>query len=106
MRLGGTAVLDLRSRLATASDSYQRDRDKYFDSTWTEVGVALEDGPEVSVSLSPSFWRTCSELRSADLGRWLLGNGAAPWPAGKPPGIAVSHEQGNRFSARILRPKQ
>ena len=84
----------------------ERDRDKYFDRTWNEVVVALENGPDVNLSVSPSFWRTCSELRSTDIGRWLLENGAAPWPPGNPPGVAVLHEGGNRFSARILRRKQ
>ena len=46
------------------------DRDRHFDPSWSEV--ELEVGGEVAVlALSASFWQTCSELRSADLGRWL-----------------------------------
>lgn len=83
-----------------------RDRDRHFDPNWSEVVVTLENGPEVRLQLSPSFWRTCSEIRSAEVGRWLLEQGAAPWPASSPLGIVVTPEGENRFSARILRRKQ
>ena len=53
--------------------------------------------------MSPSFWRGCSELRSAAIGRWLIEQGAAPWDRGKPPGIAVTPLASNGFSARLLK---
>lgn len=84
----------------------ERDREKYFNRSWTDVRIALDHGPEVTISLSASFWRSCTELRSAEVGRWLLERGAAPWPIGSPPGIVVSPADGNRFSARILSRKR
>jgi hypothetical protein len=81
----------------------ERDRDANFDRTWGEVLVELDGGDVVTVDLSPSFWRSCPELRSADIGRWLLAQGAAPWPKSNPPGIAVRVLEGNRFSARVLK---
>ncbi len=77
------------------------DRDAYFDNSWSDAILELDGGGSVSIPLSPSFWRTCSELRSADVGRWLLAAKAAPWPKGNPPGIVVKHIEGNRFSARV-----
>lgn len=80
-----------------------RDRDRYFDQEWSDVVLDLEGAGDVRVQLSRSFWRSCTELRSADVGRWLLSQGAAPWLKGNPPGIVVTPDTENRFSARILR---
>lgn len=79
------------------------DRDRYFDRNWREVDLEMEDGQVVTVRLSLSFWRKCSEVRSARIGRWLLETGAAPWERRNPPGIAVMPLGGNRFSVRILK---
>jgi hypothetical protein len=78
------------------------DRDRYFEQSWTHVILELEDGPVIEVRLTDSFWRSCSELRSAELGRWLLESGRAPWPKHAPPRIAVDPVNGNRFHARLL----
>ena len=83
-----------------------RDRDKYFDRDWTTVVVALEGADDVELPLSASFWRSCTELRSAQVGSWLLAQGAAPWPKGSPPGVVVTPDVGNRFTARVLRRRQ
>ncbi|MGA0594101.1 hypothetical protein [Enterovirga sp. CN4-39] len=35
-----------------------------------------------------SFWGgRCRELISAEIGRWLMGAGKAPWPMRKPPTV-------------------
>ena len=77
------------------------ERDRNFDPEWTSVDVELDGGTTVEVPLSPSFWRSCSELRSADIGQWLLDAGVAPWPIGDPPSVVIRAIEGNRFSARI-----
>ena len=74
------------------------DRDKAFNEAWTHVVLTLAGQGETVVSLSASFWRTCSELRSAAIGRWLLETGRAPWPRGAPPAVRLTHTGGNRFS--------
>ncbi len=48
--------------------------------------------------LSESFWRDCSELRSAAVGRWLLAAGLAPWPRGAPPVLELVPVVGNTFA--------
>jgi hypothetical protein len=83
-----------------------RDRDKYFSDDWAQVVLDLEGGGAVSIDLSRSFWRSCTELRSSEVGSWLLSQEAAPWPKGSPPGIVVTPEAGNRFTARVLRRRQ
>ena len=35
--------------------------------------------------LSPKFWTTCPELRSAEIGKWMEQRGDKPWPPGIPP---------------------
>lgn len=79
------------------------DRDRHFSPDWSEVIVLLEGAGPTTIPLSAAFWRSCSELRSADVGRWLIAQTAAPWPKGSPPGIAVAPETGNRFAARVIR---
>jgi len=80
-----------------------RDRDKYFEREWDEVVVALDGGDSVAISLSKSFWRTSTELRSPEVGRWLLDQGAAPWHKGSAPSVVVTPVEDNRFSARVLK---
>ncbi|HEX4661712.1 MAG TPA: hypothetical protein VH307_30325 [Streptosporangiaceae bacterium] len=77
-----------------------RDRDDYFDPGWHEVVVALDQGETALVLLSKSFWRSCPELRSAAIGRWLLRHHLAPWPRGLPPALVLHHVVGNRFELR------
>ena len=64
------------------------DRDQYFRREWQSVILILEgeDGTiEINVD-KPSFWNaSCRELISAEVGRWLLKNGLAPWPKSRPP---------------------
>ncbi len=73
------------------------DRDRYFSHSWTEVTVDLPDGTSAPIRLSESFWRHCSELRSAAVGRWLMNARLAPWPRGEPPGLTLMPVAGNRF---------
>src|SRR5258708_3654714 len=77
----------------------EHDRAHYFDPGWHEVIVSL-GGETVSISLSKSFWRSCRELRSATIGRWLLRNGLAPWPRGVPPALVLQPVANNRFELR------
>ena len=48
---------------------------------------------QLTVDITPSFWRTCPEFRSADFGRWLTEHRLCPWPFGRPP----------RFEAKVSR---
>ncbi len=54
------------------------DRDRFFQRTWAEVVLDLPGQGAVPVRLSESFWRDCSELRSAAVGRSMLAVGLAP----------------------------
>jgi hypothetical protein len=81
------------------------DRDRYFTADWESIVLELEGAEPTTVPLSAAFWRSCSELRSAAVGEWLLQADAAPWARGSPPGIVVAEVEGNRFSARILKRK-
>jgi hypothetical protein len=61
-----------------------RDRDTYFDPYWLSVTLKI-DGRTISVDITPSFWKRCTELRSAAIGKYMLRKGLAPWPKGQPP---------------------
>lgn len=73
------------------------DRDEHFRRSWQSVTILLDGGPEVQVAVSPSFWRRCSELRSQEIGRWMLDRGLAPWPEGRPPKLQLTPLGGSRF---------
>ncbi|MEO7555001.1 MAG: hypothetical protein ABIV94_00175 [Acidimicrobiales bacterium] len=80
-----------------------RDRDTYFDPSWGSVIVEMDGTDATTVAIAPSFWRSCPELRSADIGRWFLDAQTAPWAKGSPPGIAVEFVAENRFAVRVLK---
>ena len=44
------------------------DRERYFDPDWEKVIVDIDGQEEIAVSLSPSLWRSCIELRSPRIG--------------------------------------
>jgi hypothetical protein len=73
------------------------DRDRYFEPGWDRVDVDLGMYGHAVIRLSRSLWATCTELRSAAIGRWLLGHHLAPWPAGAPPVLTLGHLGGNAF---------
>jgi hypothetical protein len=78
------------------------DRDRFFDRAWRQVVLDLTGQGPVIVTVSPSFWRRCTELRSAEIGRWLHCNGLAPWPSGIPPRVVMEQVADNRFAVKML----
>lgn len=74
------------------------DRDRYFDRSWTTVTLALQDGPEITVNVKPSFWKDCSELLGKEIGRWLQRHELAPWPTGHPPKVEMEPISEGRFA--------
>lgn len=80
----------------------RQDRDSYFDREWPFVTVGLPEGEWVTIPLSDSFWRKCTELRSAQVGRWMLDRGLAPWPKRNPPRFALESVCDGRFRLSIL----
>jgi hypothetical protein len=74
------------------------DRDRFFKRSWSQVVVDLPDGTSAVINLSDSFWRGCSELRSAAVGRWLLHARLAPWPRGAPPSLTLTLLEDDRFA--------
>jgi hypothetical protein len=77
------------------------DRNAHFEHAWRSVTFSLDGQSEVEVSLTPSFWRQCTELRGAEIGRWMIARGLAPWPAGQPPTFELTRVGDARF---VLRP--
>jgi hypothetical protein len=67
------------------------DRDRYFRRDLNTIQLKLPTGVVTSVNVGKSsFWNdTCRELISADIGRWLLSSGLAPWPDRKPPDVRL-----------------
>jgi hypothetical protein len=68
------------------------DRDAYLKREWGSVDLYL-DGQSRPVKMNVdknSLWNdTRRELISQEIGSWLIGNGMAPWPKGKPPKLKL-----------------
>jgi hypothetical protein len=77
------------------------DRDRYFVPGWDNVELEFPDGQRIQVNLTRSFWKPetpYAELRDAAIGRWLIAQGAAPWPKGYPPLLVLAPLGPKRFS--------
>ena len=79
----------------------KKSRDKYFERGWKYVVIEFDDGSSTTVKISPSFWRSCPELRSSKIGKWMLKNGLAPWSKGNPPILKLEIVGKRRF--RLIR---
>ena len=74
-------------------------RNTVFKKEWDYVILKL-DNKVIKVNISPSFWRGCSELRSKEIGKWLLKHKLAPWK-NNPPKIKMIHEAENIFKLQV-----
>lgn len=79
------------------------DRDHHFDPAWQSAQLALPDGTQVIAPITPGFWNKCSEIRHADIGRWFVEQGLAPWPKGEPPRFELRVLGPARFGVRVAR---
>lgn len=78
----------------------RQDRDAFFKRAMRTVLIEIpgqHEPAEVGVD-NDSFWRSCTELRSADIGRWMLKRGFAPWPKGHPPAFELVQKGERRFA--------
>ena len=68
------------------------DRDAHLKREWGSVDLYFGgQSRPVQVNVDKdSLWNdTCRELISQEIGSWLIGNGMAPWPKGKPPKLRL-----------------
>lgn len=56
---------------------------------------------EIVVSVSASFGNGCHELRSAAIGRWMIGRGLEQWPKGSPHRLTMKRIHSNHFSLGV-----
>jgi hypothetical protein len=76
------------------------DRDRYFKREWKFITLELE-GWDSAIKINvdkASFWNeTCRELINAEIGRWLIQTGLAPWSKGNPPKLVMEYIKENQF---------
>ncbi len=68
------------------------DRDRFVNREWGRLTLQLEGVPSpIAININkPSFWGDqCRELISREIGRWLISQGLAPWPQGRPPKLEL-----------------
>lgn len=64
------------------------DRDTYLKRTSGSITLHLPGAPrpvEVNIDKASMWEGTCRELISREIGAWLIREGLAPWPKGRPP---------------------
>ena len=71
-------------------------RDVMFKKNWKTVQLKIGRQDAV-INMRPSFWRSCHELRSPAIRKWLQARGLDDWEYSKPPRIRVKHLGGNKF---------
>lgn len=76
------------------------DRDRYFKEDWTDVVIVFDNGHEIRVHLSPSFWQNCPELRSKEIGKWMISKNIVPWERNNPPMFILEYLNENKFILR------
>ena len=76
------------------------DRDQYFLREWKTIQLEMDgEIPTVEINIDKdSFWnKSCRELISVEIGKWLIKNKLAPWMKGNPPHLELNKIEGRRF---------
>lgn len=74
-------------------------RNKYFNSTWTEVKVEL-NGILHTFALTPGFWNDCPEFRDKGkphIKKWLQEHKTLDWPKNQKPEMELIQIEASRF---------
>lgn len=77
------------------------DRDAVFNRSWSDVVVDLPNSKKARIRLSSPFWCACPELRSAEIGRWLISAGYDRWPQRRPPTFILIQVSENYFRVAL-----
>jgi len=75
-------------------------RENIFQKNWDNIELDL-DGIIITIPLTEAFWNKCNEIRSSEIGKWLIKNNAHSWIKGKPTQIEMAQIKNNRFKASI-----
>ena len=82
------------------------DRNTVFKNDWESILLTLDDATEpFEVKITPSFWRRCCELRSKEIGLWLIWlmkKGLVNWPKGNPPKFSMETISEKHFTVSPL----
>lgn len=76
-------------------------RDTHFDPKWDSILLHIED-KKISIKLNPTFWSTCNELRSKEIGTYLIKNGLGIWDKGQPHTLELLPSGQNEFRMEKL----
>jgi len=75
-------------------------RRSIFQESWDSIELDL-DGSIIHIPLTNAFWNKCNEVRSPEIGKWLIKNNANTWRKGKPTKVEIIQIDGNQFKASI-----
>lgn len=72
------------------------DRDRFFDPRAPEINIEI-GGKPVHAKLTPSFWRSCTEIRHPEIAKFIIDHGLAKWPSRRPHSLHLEPVGKNRF---------
>lgn len=75
-------------------------RNRYFNINWDSIVLYVEE-KTVEIKLRDTFWTTCSELRSKEIGLFLIKNGLDKWDKGQPHELELNIVKDNIFKLVI-----
>lgn len=76
-------------------------RDTQFDPKWDSILLHIED-KKVSIKLNPTFWSTCNELRSKEIGSYLIKRRLGKWEKGQPHILELLFIGQNEFRLELI----
>lgn len=73
-------------------------RKAIFEKDWHFVHIKPPGIDKFEVKIHPSFWDKCHELRSIEIGQWLISNGLNKWEKRKPHKIDLEYVGNKTFN--------
>lgn len=78
------------------------DRSKLFSKLDNKVIIHIGNiSNSIEITLRDTFWTTCSELRSCEIGKYLIDNGLRRWEKYKPHKLLLVPQGSNNFLLKL-----
>ncbi|GAA0735342.1 hypothetical protein [Clostridium oceanicum] len=77
-------------------------RAEFFNESWDKVVIHIgEVENTVDIHINNTFWGKCPELRSIEIGKYLIKKGLNTWEKGNPHRVLLIHKHNNEFILKV-----